>query len=126
MSDGSKDEDILETGRGQLDALRAETEHLLESERGQLEALRAETEGFLTRRVTFWGLRWSLGFAVIWAVVSYEPAWHWLWWAGAALAALSLAALVLGHVALTRKLRKADRAIDRAREIARSLDEGTP
>ncbi|MDJ0608550.1 MAG: hypothetical protein QNJ67_06195 [Kiloniellales bacterium] len=126
MSDGSKGEDILEIGRGQLDALRAETEELLETERGQVEALRAETQGFLNRRVTFWGLRWSLGFAVIWAVVSYEPAWHWLWWAGAALAAVSLAALVLGHVVLTRKLKKADLAIDRAREIARSLDEGTP
>ncbi len=95
---------------------------ILKTEREQLDALRIETESILTRRVTFWGLRWSLGFAVIWALVSYEPAWPRLWWAGVGLAAVSLTATVATHFILMRKFEKADLAIDRAQEVARVLD----
>ncbi len=69
----------------------------------QLDVLQQHSEGFLKRRVTLWGIRWTIGFAVIWAVVAYEPAWAWLWWVGAALAALSLTMILVGRALLKRK-----------------------
>jgi len=78
----------------------------------QLDALRQHSEGFLARRVTLWGIRWTIGFAVIWAVVAYEPAWRWLWWAGAALAVLSLAAILIGRGLLDRKFNQTRAAVE--------------
>lgn len=74
-----------------------------ESGRQQLDALRQQSEGFFTRRLVLWGIRWSIGAVLIWAVVAYEPAWNWLWWVGAAIAALSLTTILVGRMLLNRK-----------------------
>ena len=79
------------------------TEEIFDSELQQLKALQEESEGFLKRRVTLWGIRWTIGFALIWGAVTYEPAWNWLWWAGAGLAVLSLTAILVGRALLNRK-----------------------
>jgi hypothetical protein len=78
----------------------------------QLDALQRHSEGFLMRRVTLWGIRWTIGFTVIWAVVAYEPAWGWLWWVGAALAVLSLATILVGRGLLNRNFDQTRAAVE--------------
>lgn len=105
-------------------AEKQESETHLESELLQLDALQNESESFLKRRVTLWGIRWSIGFALIWAVVSYQPAWNWLWWVGAALAVLSLGSIFLGRIILKRKFEQVRSSAEEVRATAEELEKG--
>ncbi len=93
-------------------------EEIIDSELSQLKALQEESEGFLKRRVTLWGIRWTIGFALIWGAVTYEPAWNWLWWAGAGLAVLSLTAILVGRALLNRKFAQVEAKAAEARAAA--------
>lgn len=87
---------------------------ILEDEARQLHALQQDSEAFFKRRLILWGLRWAIGFAVIWAVVAYQPAWSWLWWAGAGVAALSLITILVGRVLLNRRLARSRAVMTRS------------
>ena len=63
----------------------------------ELETLRDETSSFIGRRILFWSVRWTIGFIIIWAIVSFYPDLSWLWWVGICVAALSLALLLIGE-----------------------------
>lgn len=76
-----------------------------------LAELKAFSSGFLKRELTFWAIRWIIGFGIIAAVVHYYPDWSWLWWAGAIVACITLTTLLLAHAFLKRKLAQTEQKI---------------
>lgn len=98
-------------------------EEITASHLRQLDALHRQSEGFLKRRVTLWGIRWTIGFTVIWAVVAHQPAWHWLWWVGGAVALLSLAMILVGRGLLKHNLEQF-RATAEVRTAAELAEDG--
>lgn len=69
----------------------------------ELQALTAPFAASLKRRVTMWAVRWVIGFALIAFAVQQWPSATWLWWAGAAVAGLSLVSMLVMQVVLMRK-----------------------
>lgn len=81
----------------------------------QLEELAAVSQGFLKREVTFWAVRWVIGFAIIAAIVHYYPDWSWLWLAGALVATITLSTLILANHFLKRKVAQTHDKISQAK-----------
>jgi hypothetical protein len=69
-----------------------------------LDQIRSDTTSFLRQRLLMWAVRWCIGFASIWVVVSFWPNLGWLWWVGAAVASASLAFLLLSRWLISRRL----------------------
>jgi hypothetical protein len=44
-----------------------------------LDHIRSDTTSFLKQRLVMWAVRWCIGFAIIWVVVSFWPNLDWLW-----------------------------------------------
>ncbi len=90
----------------------------------ELDTVRDETTSFIGQRIMFWAVRWTIGFLIIWAIVSYYPNLFWLWWAGIAVAALSLAILLVGEIWMKREIDKTEaRVQDLKAEIAKASKE---
>ena len=70
----------------------------------ELAAMSAGLSQSLKRRLVLWTVRWLIGFAIVAAVVHFWPSASWLWWASAAIAALSLVSLVTMHFVVQRRL----------------------
>jgi hypothetical protein len=64
-----------------------------------------------------------LGFAAIAVVVHFYPALSWLFWAGAAVAALSLVVTLSIHAFANRRLNLGKRRLDEYERIAREAEE---
>lgn len=95
-----------------------------ESSRDELDLIGGDFSKFTRQRLIMWGIRWIIGFAIIWAVVSFQPNWSWLWWVGGAVALVSLALLLSGQWLVTRKIKKADATIKRlSAEVEKSSQE---
>lgn len=72
----------------------------------------------LQTRLLAWAVRWTISFALIALAVWYWPQASWLWWAGAIVAALSLAALLTINFVMGPKLtRKLEDLQARAQEL---------
>jgi hypothetical protein len=82
----------------------------------QVSALQSDWSTFIRTRLLFWGVRWTIGFAVIWAIIAYVPEWWWLWWVGGATAAISMIALIAGHVVVQRKFSRTHAYLDEPKD----------
>jgi len=89
----------------------------------ELERLQAELAASIRRRLLFWAIRWTLGFAAIAAAVQWRPGLSWLWWVGAIVAFISLLTLLSLHVLSRRRLELARRRLAQSRD-AESSDSG--
>jgi len=85
-----------------------------ESPRDELDGISGDFSKFTRQRLIIWGIRWIIGFAIIWAIVSFQPQWSWLWWVGGAVALASLALLLSGQWLVNRQIKKTDATIRRA------------
>ncbi|SDK63648.1 hypothetical protein [Microbulbifer yueqingensis] len=92
----------------------------------ELQALTAPFAVSLRRRVAMWAIRWAIGFGLIALAVQQWPSATWLWWAGAAVAGLSLVSMLAMHVILLRrtaglqeKLEGLDRMVEEAENETR-------
>lgn len=81
----------------------------------ELRSLDDGLAAFLRRRLLFWAIRWTIGFALTWAVVTAWPHLSWLWWVAGVTALLSLAAMIVTDVIIKRKIRQTTRRIADAR-----------
>jgi hypothetical protein len=93
------------------------------AERSELDELREALAGSVRRRLILWAVRWLLGFAAIAVVVHFYPALSWLFWAGAAVAALSLVVTLSIHAFANRRLNLGKRRLDEYERIAREAEE---
>ena len=82
--------------------------------RRELEALQDELDteqyswnGFIKTRLMRWLVRQIISFTIISIFTYFWPELYWLWWVGIGIAALSLAALVVGNFVIQRKIRQA-------------------
>ena len=66
-----------------IDSTRAEVQDALES---MGDKFLAQTN----RALVMWAIRWSIGFAIIWAVTSWTGQFDWLWTAGIVVAVATL------------------------------------
>ena len=85
----------------------------------ELAAMSAGLSQSLIRRLVMWAARWLIGFAIVAAVVHFWPSASWLWWAAAAIAALSLASLVVMHALVQHRIaavQSSAAAVDRLAE----------
>lgn len=90
------------------------------------EALDAASDAFtvsLRDRLLLWLLRWIAGFAAIAVIVYLWPGLAWLWWTGAAVAALSLVLMFALHYLLRRRVAKTKRRIAEAERLVRQFEE---
>ena len=78
----------------------------------ELESIRASFAGSARRSLVLWAARWTLGFAAIGVAVYFRPQWSWLWWAGAAVAALSLVLTLLVRWLTLRRIDATRRRIE--------------
>lgn len=72
-----------------------------------------------------WALRWTIGFGLTWAIVSYWPEYSWLWWVAGGVAALSLALLLAGQWMVQRKVARTSNRIEEMNAFLRD-DEQRP
>jgi hypothetical protein len=72
----------------------------------------------LKRRLAFWAVRWILGFVAIGFVVYTRPDLAWLWWVGAAVATLSLIAMLVLHYLVQRRVTSAHAKIAEYEKIS--------
>lgn len=77
---------------------------------------------FLRRRLAFWAIRWTIGFALTWAAVATWPNLSWLWWVAGITALLSLAAMIVTDFVIKRKIRQTTRRIADAKAIVAEFD----
>jgi membrane protein YdbS with pleckstrin-like domain len=82
------------------------------AERSELDEMREALAGSVRRRLILWAVRWVLGFAAIAALVHFYPTFTWLFWAGAAVAALSLVVTLSIHGFAKRRLEVGQRRLD--------------
>lgn len=82
-----------------------------QSGREAVAAIERDWRGFRGRRMVLWAVRWTIGLAVIAAVVHFQPEWGWLWWAGLGFAALTPLSAAAAHWFVGRKLRQAEASI---------------
>jgi hypothetical protein len=80
-----------------------------------LDQIRSDTTSFVKQRLVMWAVRWCIGFAIIWVVVSFWPNLDWLWWAGATVALASLAFLLLSRWFISRRLDRTSSLIGQAK-----------
>jgi hypothetical protein len=92
-------------------------------EAAALRALEADTAGFLRRRLAFWAVRWTLGFAVIAVVVYFRPDWRGLWWAGICVAAIMPAIVLAAERLLKSRVRRLHRKLRDIEAALRDADE---
>jgi hypothetical protein len=71
-------------------------------------SMRAAQRTDVKKRLMLWVARWTIGFGLIWMIISYYPSMIWLWWVGGAVALVSLVALVVGAVLVERKLARVE------------------
>jgi len=88
--------------------------------RHELEGLRDESTLFVKQRLLMWAIRWIIGFAIISAVVAYQPQWSWLWWVGGGAALVSLVLVLAGDWLIQKRIDKSER---RARELVAEVAE---
>lgn len=98
----------------------------LEAEfRADLEQLKNYEEGHTRetrKRLLLWAIRWAIGFGLIAIAVYFNPDWSWLWWVGAAVAALSLALIVVSSLFLKRKLARTTQKMSELEERIQDID----
>jgi len=73
----------------------------------ELQATAAALSRSLQRRLMLWAVRWLLGFAIIAALVHFNPGLSWLWWVSIGIAGLSLTATLVMHLLMQRRIAKA-------------------
>jgi hypothetical protein len=89
------------------------------AERSDLDEMREALAGSARRRLLLWAVRWLLGFAAIAVVVHFYPTLTWLFWAGAAVAALSLVVTLSILAFARRRVDAGKRRLDEYERIAR-------
>lgn len=77
----------------------------------ELQSLRSDWSAFSRRRLVLWGVRWTIGFAIIGVVVYSNPEWSWLWWFGLGFALLTPITASIGQRIVSRKLREAEKSL---------------
>jgi hypothetical protein len=82
------------------------------ADRSELDEMREALAGSVRRRLILWAVRWVLGFAAIAIVVHFYPTLTWLFWAGAAVAALSLVVTLSIHAFAKKRLDVGERRLD--------------
>lgn len=87
----------------------------------ELVSLSAGLTQSLQRRLVMWAVRWLIGFGIVAAVVHFWPSVAWLWWAAAAVAALSLITLLIVHFVVQRRIGVAQARIAEAELLAQQL-----
>jgi membrane protein YdbS with pleckstrin-like domain len=93
------------------------------ADRSELDDMRGALAGSVRRRLALWAIRWVLGFAAIAVFVHFYPTLAWLFWAGAAVAALSLVVTLSIHAFGKRRLDVGERRLDEYERIAREAEE---
>lgn len=89
----------------------------------ELEALTTEFFPSLKRAIVLWLLRWIIGFGVIAFVVTLWPSFAWLWWAGAAVAGLSLFSMLFMRAVLRRKTATVHQRLGELDRMVEELEE---
>lgn len=82
----------------------------------ELNAIADQTRSRTKITLVKWLIRWLIGFGLIALITAYYPHLHWLWIAGAAMAALSLCILLVTHYVLKRKMMRVSAQIKAAEE----------
>lgn len=93
-----------------------------EAEEFRAEAAIAEVgvEYQTTRALVLWAVRWTIGFAIIWAITAWTGAYSWLWTAGFIVAVLSLVVILAMRILFQNRLRSTHAKTD---ELNKTLDE---
>ena len=91
----------------------AEDHEITGSARADVDAIGANVSALVTRAVIMWAIRWTIGFALIWAITAWTGRFGWLWTAGIVVAGLSLAITVAFQIFFARKLRETHAQLDR-------------
>ena len=79
--------------------------------RDELEVLQQDMTAFFKRGIVLWAVRWTIGFAIIGVVVSFNPQWRWLWWVGIGFAALTPFMTLVSREILRRQVRRTEKAL---------------
>ena len=95
----------------------------LDAERATVDQIEAQMSARLKRSLSLWAIRWVIGLGLAFAIVVFTGQYHWLPWAAAAVALISLAVILGMHVALTRKYASTRGAMDRAETALREDDD---
>jgi Flp pilus assembly protein TadB len=76
----------------------------------------------LRKQMLMWLIRWTIGFAIIAIIYSYQPGWTWLWWSGIAIATVSLVFNVVLGMMMHRHFRRARQQFKEADAFAASIE----
>ena len=97
----------------------------LTSDRAAVDDMQAQMTARLKRSLSLWAIRWVIGLGLAFAIVVSTGQYQWLPWAAGAVALVSLAVILIMHVALTRKFASTRGAMDRAEQTMRDDDAKT-
>ncbi len=95
----------------------------IDSNRDVLTALDAVMFSETRRGLIVWTMRWTIGFTIIWATTAWTGRFDWLWWAGAAVAATSLAWTAWLRLVVARKITRLNHKLDELDDILAELPE---
>lgn len=93
----------------------------IDTNRDVLTALDAVISTETRRALIIWALRWTIGFAIIWAVTAWTERFDWLWWVGAVVAGTSFAWTVWLRLLVGRRVTRLNHKLDELDDILAEL-----